>query len=531
MRNSPPRGRDAWSPHGWRANRIPGMPGIFGAVSLRRRPLPHLPFDDVAAALRTCPALETTRIAAADGGAVLGAVDLGRLQGSGTVARAPDGSIAVVHGAAEPLGADAAAAALTRYRRDPDSLTTLTGSFTIALWDAPARTLVLVNDRFGLRNLYYTVADGLVCFAPLVHAVAKLAGAAPSLNQAAMADLLAFEHALGDETLLADVRALPPATIARFGLHGADLSRYWRPRYVPMPERHAGALADELARRLAGAVEQALDGGAVALPTSGGLDSRALLAVTPPGVPCVTYGIPGCDDVELAARLAATAGAPHHTIPLEPGFIARDAAALVEATDGMHLGLNVHALRLREAAAWCDAVLLGNGGDCILDCLWWWRDEPASEDDFVARMYERINLGVKPAVARRLLAPPLVEQLTSGARERLRRRLALYAGATAADVADAYNAGERHWRWVLQGVPAQATHVEYRQPFYDYDVVDLAQRVPVALRRGRLLHVEMIRRRAPALARIRQQGGGHLVASPLARRWRGRWKRARRAAN
>jgi asparagine synthetase B (glutamine-hydrolysing) len=58
---------------------------------------------------------------------------------------------------------------------------------------------------------------------------------------------------------------------------------------------------------------------------------------------------------------------------------------------------------------------------------------------------------------------------------------------------------------VLQGVPAQSTHVEFRQPFYDYRVVELALEVPTAMRVGRRLHVELIRRR-PALADVPMKG-------------------------
>jgi hypothetical protein len=174
---------------------------------------------------------------------------------------------------------------------------------------------------------------------------------------------------------------------------------------------------------------------------------------------------------------------------------------MVALTDGMHLALNAHAAVLQECARACDLVVLGNGGDCALDRLWWWNDADPGPDGFRRRMFERLNHGLTPADAPALLGGPLLDELVAGAPARLAERLAAYDGDTAADVADAYNVGERHWRWVLQGVPAQSTHVAVRQPFYDYRVVELALEVPTAMRTGRRLHVELIRRR-PALAAV-----------------------------
>ena len=90
--------------------------------------------------------------------------------------------------------------------------------------------------------------------------------------------------------------------------------------------------------------------------------------------------------------------------------------------------------------------------------------------------------------------------------------------------------GERHWRWVLQGIPAQATHVEFREPFYDYAVADFAFEVPAELRVGRRLHVELLRRHAPDLARVPRQGGGCVSIPGMLARARTRVLRARRAA-
>src|SRR5438552_10849702 len=179
---------------------------------------------------------------------------------------------------------------------------------------------------------------------------------------------------------------------------------------------------------------------------------------------------------------------------------------MVERTDGMHSCLNAHAALLREAGRFADAILLGNGGDCLLDGLWT-GDADATTDDMVDRLLPKLTLGLPPRVASALVAPgaPFAAP-TARAAGTLRTLLASTDGDTAHDRADAFNVVHRHRRWVLQGVPAQATHVEFRHPYYDDAVVEVALGVPANLRAERRAHVEALMLLSPALAAVRRQG-------------------------
>jgi asparagine synthase (glutamine-hydrolysing) len=499
------------------------MPGIFGAASGQPRRAAGVPLESLGRRLRVQPGLSTRFARSDDGRAVIGAVDLGVLPGSGIPQRAHDGSLAVVHGEITNLdpAADLALELIARCRRDPATLAQLEGSFVAAVWDAERGQLFLVNDRFGLRNLYFAIAKGVLVFAPLVAPLLDVPGVDDTLDLGAVADLLAFEHVLGARTLARGVQALPPASLARFENGELHVERYWTPRYRP----GRGTLDDytnELERLLGAASRRAFRGPERAgLPLSAGLDSRAILASVggdlPAGTPCFTYGARGSFDYVLGARLAAVVGAPHHAFELAPGYIAARFEEMIGLTDGMQLGLNAHAVVLQECARVCDLIVLGNGGDCALDRLWWWNDADPDREGFQRRMFERLNLGLAPGLVPVVLRGEALSELLDGTRARLAERLARYGGDTAADVADAFNVGERHWRWVLQGVPAQSTHVEFRQPFYDYRVVDLALEVPLAMRSGRRLHIELISR-TPRLAAVPFKGQTTLPASEVFRR-------------
>ena len=486
----------------------PAVPGILGvlddgapigaSLALARA---------MAARLRVHEALRIEVDEAPAWPAVLGRVDLGHFDPRPAPARSPDSSCRLVlHGEVRDTPGGAVALLEEYLARGEAALRARSGSFALALWDGRLRRLYLANDRFGLRNVYWTGDAHRLLFAPQVWALLADPRLPRALDGQAVAEFLVFQCVLLDRTLIDRVQLLPPASLLVFEPgRGARIESTWRFRYRSRgrPD-HARALADALgtaARRMVEGEER------IGLPLSGGLDSRTLLAAVR-GRPLhtVTYGRGDSDDVRLAARLAALAGAEHHTIALAPGYIATEARTMVERTDGMHSCLNAHAALLREAGRICEVILLGNGGDCLLDGLW---AGPAdvSPEELTARLLGKLAIGVPLDASGTLVAPgaPFAE-VAARAAAGLGAALAASDGESAADRADAFNVVHRHRRWVLQGVPAQATHVEFRHPYYDEAVVEAASAVPASLRAERRAHVEALKLLSPELARVRRQG-------------------------
>jgi asparagine synthase (glutamine-hydrolysing) len=487
------------------------VPGIFGIVDHDASPAGvRAAAGRIGAALADQPALRVELDVAASGPAVLGRTHLGVVDETIAPAVAAGGAVrVVVAGEVTSVPGGAAALAARYASRGDAALHGLSGSFAAAVWDARGRRLHLVSDRFGLRNVYWTRRGDALLFAPRVAALLAEGRLGPRLDADAAAEFALFQCVLGDHTLLAGVFLLPPATLLTFTPGaGVRLERTWRLRYRAVrgrPADHAAALADALRSTVA---RQAA-GVRAGLPLSGGLDSRTLLAAATAErlrLPTLTYGRPGCDDVLLAATLASATGMPHHAIPLRPGYVAAEAHAMVALTDGMHSCLNAHAAVLRDAAAVCDLIVLGNGGDCLLDGLWTGPPD-APDEDVLARLFARIRLGLTADVVPRVVARDgALAAVEARARAGLRRALAGVDGDSIADRVDAFNVVERHRRWVMQGVPAQATHVEFRHPYYADPVVDVALGVPAALRAERRAHAAALRRLAPTLAAIRRDG-------------------------
>lgn len=120
-----------------------------------------------------------------------------------------------------------------------DALTRLRGMYAVALWDANTERLVLAVDHIGMKPLYLHQRDGLLYFTSEI----KTLFADPDMPRALDLDVLdtylSFGYPLGDETLFAGVRRLPPghALVAENG--GTRLRQLWafpRPSLVsPSP--------------------------------------------------------------------------------------------------------------------------------------------------------------------------------------------------------------------------------------------------------------------------------------------------------
>ena len=103
----------------------------------------------------------------------------------------------------------------------------------------------------------------------------------------ALTSFFAFGYFAGDRTFLADARILRPATHTRYDSRGRLLSeqRTWRWWHAPDMARSAAATVDAFADRFQTVMDGVLADGRVAVPISGGLDSRSTVAAIGRDVP------------------------------------------------------------------------------------------------------------------------------------------------------------------------------------------------------------------------------------------------------
>jgi asparagine synthase (glutamine-hydrolysing) len=228
-----------------------------------------------------------------------------------------------------------------------DFLEHIDGMFAIALWDAPAKRLILVRDRAGEKPLYYAWRDRTLFFASELAALRKIDGIGREEDADGLRLYLAFGYLPAPHSPYRDIRKLPPGTlaIAAEGAVGLEMRTYWSlwphaTEGATRPSRMTEAeAARELRERIDASVRRQLMGDVPAgVALSGGLDSGWIATVAAKESSerlhtfTVSFADASYDEGDAAAWLAGRLGTIHHVARADTASLARAADFL-----GRHL--------------------------------------------------------------------------------------------------------------------------------------------------------------------------------------------------
>jgi asparagine synthase (glutamine-hydrolysing) len=282
-----------------------------------------------------------------------------------------------------------------------EGLTRLNGMYAFAVWDTPGRRLTLVRDRVGKKPLYYAEIPGGLVFASQLKTLLTSGTVTPEIHADALSDFISLNYTLAPDTMIRQVKQLPPGHYLQWTPDRFLIRSYWSPNTVqetPMPEQEA---AERLYTLLDRAVQCRLVSDApVGAFLSGGIDSSAVVAFMTrhSAEPIRTFSAGFREktyDERPYSRLAAERlGACHHEIVVDQNM-AGTLPDLVWGLDepfGDASALPLYVLA-RFARPSITVALSGDGADEILGGY------PTLQADRLAGLYRRI-----PAWARRLIA-------------------------------------------------------------------------------------------------------------------------------
>jgi len=207
----------------------------------------------------------------------------------------------------------------------------LRGIFSVALWDARERRLVLAVDHLGVKPLYYVDQAGRFAFASELKGLLCLPWVDRQVSRAALQAYLAYLYVPAPLTAFDGLLRLPPGhVLVRDCSGGTSARRFWQ---VPSPDQRVTDF-DEAARGVREKLDETIRTQMVAdvdvgVFLSGGIDSAlvtGLMAANSPGrVKTFTVGFGGSatgfSELEEARSVARHFDTDHHEIVIEPKVV------------------------------------------------------------------------------------------------------------------------------------------------------------------------------------------------------------------
>ncbi|MBN2169492.1 MAG: hypothetical protein JW738_09630 [Actinobacteria bacterium] len=211
-----------------------------------------------------------------------------------------------------------------------DGFKWLNGSFLIIIFDRNKRELIVVNDRFASRPLFYFRDNQKIAFGTQLGPILGFPGISKDLEPQSIYEFFTFERVLEDRTFLKGIMRLPPSTVLRFKEGGFSLNKYWNMEYCPDYSVNKKEYAEKLASTYREAVKIRLRGNArKGLLLSGGLDARMVLAAAKDieQLETITIADSFNREAKTAMKISETAECEHH-------FIERPCDHYVNLIDG-----------------------------------------------------------------------------------------------------------------------------------------------------------------------------------------------------
>lgn len=211
----------------------------------------------------------------------------------------------------------------------------LNGMFGFALWDARRRRLVIGRDRLGIKPLYLYRDAKRLAFASEAKALLALPGVTAAIEPSALHPYLSLGYVPAPASLFKGITKLPPATLLAIERGRVEQTRYWRLPHAVEPHVPEAEWIERVRERLDQAVRmQMVSDVPIGAFLSGGIDSSTVVGLMAANSarPIRTYsiGFEGTaadeyySELPHARRVAQLFGTDHREILVRP-----DTAALL----------------------------------------------------------------------------------------------------------------------------------------------------------------------------------------------------------
>lgn len=372
------------------------------------------------------------------------------------------------------------------------------GMFAFAIWDTRRQSLFMARDRFGIKPLYYTLDGHALRFASTTQALLASGEVDTGINPVALHHHLTLHASVpAPYTLLRGIKKFPQAHWMRVTATGdIEMKRYWdldatRPAQ-PLSESEWLAATRHVLQRVVERHRLAADV-PVGVLLSGGLDSSLIVALLADHVADLNTFSIGFEDIggeaekgnefEYSDQVVARYHTRHHKL-LIPNreVLARLPEAVRAMSEPMVSQDNIAFYLLSERVSKeIKVVLAGQGADEVFGGYFWYPNMAAESgsplERFSRHYFDRNHAEYLETVTAPYHIPDVTSELV--ARELSRPQAdsfldqVLRFDVTTLIVDDPVKRMDNM---------SMAWGLEARVPFLDHELVELAAKMPPALR-------------------------------------------------
>lgn len=389
--------------------------------------------------------------------------------------------------------------------RGIDFIKNLNGSFVFVIYDFKENKIIIVNDRYGLRPIYYAINNEKLLFGPEVKAILQDKSFKKELNDEAIADFFAFGEILGNKTFFKGVEVLPSASITVWN-GKLSIEQYWDFNYEPDYSKSEDEFVDELVKTFKEAVEIRMkDNLRYGVSLSGGLDSRCVVGAIDKNkrkdVLAFSFGPLDCDEVKIAKKVAKKAGTKFKAIEITPEMIIENAEKELYLSDGLcYIGVSYLISVSNIIRSLCDAVFIGFEGDVVLGGSY------LNKEMLKAEGIERLFTILMEE--RRVFTDEEFNELFYNNEM---KTFAYHSLKDALNKVDEENIGNKndHYlmrnhaiRLILMGHVLIRNYLEDIVPTFDNNFIEIIQKIPPELRFNHRIYRNFLKKLSPKLAKI-----------------------------
>ena len=398
------------------------------------------------------------------------------------------------------------------------SASDLNGHFLLIAYTKQLQRWHVLTDRFGTVHAYLANDGRRAALGTFSPAVAD-AGSAKTLDWDGLGGFFTFGFFLGSQTYWDDLQILQPASHLVLDQHGNLISeeKTWTWHHEADMNLSYDDAIEDFGQLFNAVIRDQVRDKAVAVPISGGLDSRSTLvplSVADCGgaarlIP-FSYGY-GEDSIEtkIAKQLAHKRDLPLQTWTIQP-FLFDQVEPILGQIEGFHdLTLPRQAFvidRLEEEAS---HVLAAHWGDVWLDDMGFLDQElPLSNAALASKLsgkFTKKGSGQLLNLFKDFLPQTHLEDNASKIMDQLR----LMEQIQDVDFkVKAWKTQSWSFRWTLASLRVYQAGLFPLLPFYDNRMADFFCRIPSHMVSGRHLQIDYLKRFAPELAHITWQKFG-----------------------